>query len=596
MRKNSYCCNEFVAWILNQTPDKDLLDFVVSNRTLKSAFEGNGYTLKPTNLRKVHFLRSYSSYPVFDFFIDFIKEKFAFVTKSTRAFLEILDQNWLDKHWRAVLRQAESPQLLALSFLLSSKENLNARAKRLIRCKTIWTNSLDKERDKIDLKPIFLAIPPLFGQATTTQTIQKTTASKPEPGINARLNERLERERKEKRELKAKFQAEIEQANKKQEELKKTIALLKETIANSTIDIQAKLNQKDLELKHHLDRFFNQHFDTGNILKLATNSERFKGNADALITASQLILEEQKTLDLKHGLKSQCREQLIRLNQALENIDQAVADSIVLHPEILNVKLQIEAQINEISTVIELDDQPLASDTARQLHAAILNVNIKDDNLKEQLEILAKLVEHNADQGIILNDECDFLKETISKRHALHLDIAQLKSTYTPHPDSDSDTIVIKQKPLVFNLFQHFADFHKIHLVVDACNVILQKNSHWQNIISRSSPSNAFSIASKELIDKTKLKANWFMGITLVFDGSKPLNDIITEGNCTVIYARKVQEEHNADLVILDKTEELAKEGINAWLVTNDYGIRNSAEDTASAFVLTEAFTQLLLH
>ncbi|NLG14522.1 MAG: hypothetical protein GX561_10035 [Lentisphaerae bacterium] len=595
MRKNSYCCNEFVAWILNQTPDKDLLDFVVSNRTLKSAFEGNGYTLKPTNLRKVHFLRSYSSYPAFDFFIDFIKEKFASETSPTRAFLEILDQNWLDKHWRTVLRQAESPQLLVLAFLLSSKEKLNARAKRLIRCKTIWTNSLDKERDKIDLKPILLAIPPLFGQATATQTIQKAAETKPEPGVNARLNERLERERKEKRELKAKFQAEIEQANKKQDELKKTIALLKETIANSDIDTQVKLNQKDRELKAHLDQFFKKHFDTENTLKLATNSERFKGNADALIATSQLILKEQKALDLKHGLKSQCREQLVRLDKVLEDINLAVADSISLHPAILNVKLQIEAQINEINTAIELDDQPLASDTARQLHAAILNVNVKDDNLKKQLEALAKLVEQNADQGIILNDERDILKEIISERHALHLDIAQLKNTYTPQPDPDSDTIVIKEKPLVFNLFQHFANFHKIHLVVDACNVILQQNSHWQNIINRSSPSNAFSIASKELIDKAKLKAHWFLEITLVFDGSEPLNNIITDGNCTVVYARKVQEEHNADLVILEKTEALAKQGINVWLVTNDYGIRNKAEDTANAFVLTEAFTQLLL-
>ena len=70
-----------------------------------------------------------------------------------------------------------------------------------------------------------------------------------------------------------------------------------------------------------------------------------------------------------------------------------------------------------------------------------------------------------------------------------------------------------------------------------------------------------------------------------MFDGNDEENDKeCREGNVCVAYARRQQDEHNADLFIRDLFNgKLADK--NAWLVTDDYGLRYSIEDKVGAFI-----------
>ena len=70
-----------------------------------------------------------------------------------------------------------------------------------------------------------------------------------------------------------------------------------------------------------------------------------------------------------------------------------------------------------------------------------------------------------------------------------------------------------------------------------------------------------------------------------MFDGNDEENDQESrDGNVIVAYARRQQDEHNADLYIRDLFNgRLADE--SAWLVTDDYGLRYSVEDKVGAFI-----------
>ena len=73
------------------------------------------------------------------------------------------------------------------------------------------------------------------------------------------------------------------------------------------------------------------------------------------------------------------------------------------------------------------------------------------------------------------------------------------------------------------------------------------------------------------------------------------MNTVDIDGNLSVIYAKHIQEEHNADLVIKEKISELHEESKKVWLVTDDADLKQSVVDSCDAFVVPEALTNFIL-
>lgn len=119
-------------------------------------------------------------------------------------------------------------------------------------------------------------------------------------------------------------------------------------------------------------------------------------------------------------------------------------------------------------------------------------------------------------------------------------------------------------------------------LVMDAYNVML-RSPEWQARINDGKA--AFQELRGEFIRQCRTLGRLFKEVWLVFDGNDEENDQESrEGNVIVAYARRKQDEHNADLYIRDLFYgRLADE--NAWLVTDDYGLRYNVEDKVGAFM-----------
>ena len=133
-----------------------------------------------------------------------------------------------------------------------------------------------------------------------------------------------------------------------------------------------------------------------------------------------------------------------------------------------------------------------------------------------------------------------------------------------------------------------------VNIVIDACNVILKNGSHWERIIN-STAQNGFTTASRQFIERCRKKSHFFNSITIIFDSVNQLSTIETDGNMTVVYARRIQEEHNADLAIIDKIADLHESSEKVWLVTDDTDLKNAVVDTCDAYVIPEAFTNFIL-
>ena len=109
------------------------------------------------------------------------------------------------------------------------------------------------------------------------------------------------------------------------------------------------------------------------------------------------------------------------------------------------------------------------------------------------------------------------------------------------------------------------------------------RSPEWQNAINEGK--RPFQELRGEFIRQCRPLGGLFKEVWLVFDGNDEENDQESrDGNVIVAYARRRQDEHNADLFIHDLfCGKLANAG--AWLVTDDYGLRYSVEDKAGAFI-----------
>ena len=241
----------------------------------------------------------------------------------------------------------------------------------------------------------------------------------------------------------------------------------------------------------------------------------------------------------------------------------------------------------------ETEDLPL-SHTALQLYLELQNIRVNTPETEQELKRLQDFIETSEQHGLILPEEKETLFKLITKHQELHQNIRQLKSAHFLPKSAEAEEILQRDKQVILVMAQFLAVLPSVDIVIDACNVILKNGSHWERVIN-STPQNGFSVASKQFIERCRKKSRFFNSVTVVFDSENQLSTIETDGNMTVVYARRIQEEHNADLAIIDKITALHESSEKVWLVTDDTDLKHIVVDACDAYVVPEAFTNFIL-
>ncbi|MBP5673371.1 MAG: NYN domain-containing protein [Victivallales bacterium] len=596
-------CQEAFDWLIGHFTNQELVQFIQANGARKRALSFGGFQISVSTVRTKTML-SRLALPEFSRpLMECLADKNGPWQPLVRL-LPALDEKWLLEHWRNLIEDFDCPKDLAFAFSRLESPELKRLGERLLKVPSLWTKTFNPE-DNVSPVPFYkaqlmAAVTSLYHGAIKPQTDGTPSSEQPQDttteqveneGSSSKLQDKLLKEQARRREIQKSFNEFQQKAEEKETKLKTEIASLKQSLQETRESITNRLHEQELQHDAIMRQFVEQHF--GNHSELAHKADDFQTSSDALLLSVEQTIEEQKQLDQKHGLKTRLRDQQGKLTAALEKLKAITLDSTVVHPAIRRLIPKVEQQIAELENVIqdETDELPL-SHTALQLYLELQNIDVNCPETEQELKRLQEFIESSEQHGLILPEEKKTLFALIQKRHSLHQNLSQLKSSHFLPKSVVAEEILQRDKQVILVMAQFFAVLPTVDIVVDACNVILKDGSHWERIVK----SNGFAAASRQFIERCRKKRQFFNSIVLVFDSSvNQLNTVDIDGNLSIIYARHIQEEHNADLVIKEKTAELHGESKKVWVVTDDADLKHSVVDSCDAFVVPEAFTNFII-
>jgi hypothetical protein len=594
-------CQEAFDWLIGHFSNQALLQFVQSDNSRKRALSFGGFQLTVSTVRSKTMLLRLSQGDMPKQLMD----KLATMDGPWQPLINLLavvDEKWLLSHWRNLLEDFDCPQDIAFAMTRLEPPAVKRLGNRLMKVPSIWlgkTPSLSPESPVPFYKKQLLEAAqslcaslckPTDSAAPKEEPKQEETASETS---SPKLQDKLLKEQARRREIQREFNDFQQKAKEQEQTLKAKISELSLSLRETRDSITKRLHEQDVQHDALLKQFLEQHF--GSHDDLAFKAEQAQSTSDALLLTIEKTIEEQKQLDQKHGLKTRLREQQAKLTRALEKLKAITLDSTVIHPAIRRLIPQTEQQIAELQNAIngETDEMPL-SHTALQLYLELQNIRVNTPETEQELKRLQDFIETSEQHGLILPEEKETLFKLITKHQELHQNIRQLKSAHFLPKSAEAEEILQRDKQVILVMAQFLAVLPSVDIVIDACNVILKNGSHWERVIN-STPQNGFSTASKQFIERCRKKSRFFNSITVVFDSENQLSTIETDGNMTVVYARRIQEEHNADLAIIDKITALHESSEKVWLVTDDMDLKHAVVDACDAYVVPEAFTNFIL-
>ena len=597
-------CQEAFDWLMGHFSNQALLQFAQADNERRRALSFGGFQLTVSTVRSKTMLIRFAQGDMPRQLLD----KLACMDgpwQSLINLLAIVEENWLLAHWRNLLEDFDCPQDIAFAMTRLEPPAVKRLGNRLLKIPSVWrgkTPSLSPESPvPFYKKQLMEAAASLCAsickqEASTTpqtQPNQKAAETAEPEASSPKLQDKLLKEQARRREIQREFNDFQQKAKEQEQALKAKISELTLSLHETRDSIARRLREQDLQHDALLKEFLEQHF--GSHDDLALKAEQAQSTSDALLLTIEKIVEEQKQLDQKHGLKTRLREQQAKLASALEKLKAITLDSTVVHPAIRRLIPQTEQQIAELQNAIngETDEIPL-SHTALQLYTELQNIHVNTPETEAELKRLQDFIETSEQHGLILPGEKETLFNLIAKQQELHQNIRQLKSKHFLPKSAEAEEILHRDKQVILVMANFLAVLPSVNIVIDACNVILKNGSHWERIIN-STAQNGFTTASRQFIERCRKKSHFFNSITIIFDSVNQLSTIESDGNMTVVYARRIQEEHNADLAIIDKIATLHESSEKVWLVTDDTDLKNAVVDTCNAYVIPEAFTNFIL-
>lgn len=597
-------CQEAFDWLMGHFSNQTLLQFAQADNERRRALSFGGFQLTVSTVRSKTMLMRLAQGDMPRQLLD----KLACMDGPWQPLINLLaviDEKWMLAHWRNLLEDFDCPQDIAFAMTRLEPPAVKRLGNRLLKIPSVWrgkTPSLSPEAPvPFYKKQLMEAAASLCASickqeastAPQTQPNQKAAETAEPEASSPKLQDKLLKEQARRREIQREFNDFQQKAKEQEQALKAKISELTLSLHETRDSIARRLREKDLQHDALLKEFLEQHF--GSHDDLALKAEQAQSTSDALLLTIEKIIEEQKQLDQKHGLKTRLREQQAKLASALEKLKAITLDSTVVHPAIRRLIPQTEQQIAELQNAIngETDEIPL-SHTALQLYTELQNIHVNTPETEAELKRLQDFIETSEQHGLILPGEKETLFNLIAKQQELHQNIRQLKSKHFLPKSAEAEEILHRDKQVILVMANFLAVLPSVNIVIDACNVILKNGSHWERIIN-STAQNGFTTASRQFIERCRKKSHFFNSITIIFDSVNQLSTIETDGNTTVVYARRIQEEHNADLAIIDKIAGLHESSEKVWLVTDDADLKNAVVDTCDAYVIPEAFTNFIL-
>ena len=265
----------------------------------------------------------------------------------------------------------------------------------------------------------------------------------------------------------------------------------------------------------------------------------------------------------------------------------AIDRSISIHPGMEEMLRNVEGECKVIQDRINAHDSKkqnlsgVPSTFLLRLLTTVKSIPL-DENTPSEVQKIKDYLEHPQTRELLQQHEQALLRSECDRR----IDLWR-KVTDTKRPEGRQEQAVAQ----IFNMERLSAKFKNVTLIIDAYNAILRSDK----LKGKVDADSIAMVKSMFLRNCQKCLRGKFKKVLIVFDGADELHDMYETSteNYKVVYAKKQQDAHNADLFILNY---LANErgDETCWLVTDDYGLRDEAGDNVDANVETLALHRLL--
>ncbi len=513
---------------------------------------------------------------------------FLLPVRDAFEFLALLGDEWIEHNWRRLFQFLVDPRALALTMLLSVKgSRMNRLGCRLARCHEFWKQKPDITKEKYGILMDLMITP--FAQVSSSSIRARASKNL----LNAVLLDDPARKYGDMAnrlsEAEQSSQADREQRNeadKNAEMLARELAQSKGKAGNEIRTLKTKV--EDLETKLAKLEEENGWLRThgGNVPReWAESACDAHADNNALLDKAERILREQEERNLQYGTLKTLREDADRLHSMETRLREAMRISLSIHPGMNDIHRMVKQACDKADArlVEKTKDEELPSASVSlaflQLRTSIRSV-LPTADFRAELGRMRSFLDDGCMPQLLTKSEIAILRKDCDNRLEL---LCKATDTY----DKGIHSI-----PEIWNLLDRKGELGGTTLVMDGYNVLL-RSAEWQEAINGGRLT--FADARNAFIRQCRNElGRLFKEVWLVFDGNDEEQDLESrERNVVVVYARRQQEEHNADLYIRDLFHgQLATE--KAWLATEDYGLRHEVEDTAGAFLPVHALMGLL--
>ena len=590
-------CKEAIEWYVNKFTNKMLLELVQSDRNavrqVLVGFAQNEKSMANPIVKKrlVSYLEKNTEAQMK--LIPTSNE----AQEMVSAMIKSVGDQWVHDNWRSLLEASYDPRMLIAVFNQYDSDSFIGRlGHRLLYCPSLWkplpnteaTDVYEQVLKSFERNPVLNGCLTLFLFAANERpkALYQSTPQQQQPSQQEnKAAKRLQDEQKAHRETKGKLNEALTRLERLQE---KNEAAEKE-IKRLTHDHQEELQRINAEHQRQTDEAVTQ--ERLRLLGVDTDwlseSQQVKDDVEQAIFEARHILEVQRQSNELHGTRAALREKLSVLDKLYSELQNTVQEALVIHPDTEHALRQLE------KVQAALQDQLLQGGMEHKVGQPFLYYHLMakiksftlDERLPDSLQRLRECASNAQAIGMLTQQEhTDIISACTEQEHLWHNlrmeQFAMPKQQRTP--GNIPEILELTDRP----------EMPQVTIFLDAYNVI-RRSEYWNRLITERKGNNtevrlAFN---KKCIGM----GNHFRKIKIVYDGNDPLRNTVERfPGVDIIFAKRSQEEHNADNYIIDYVLHHKRAGDLFWLVSDDHDLCVRARPALDAIVSTQAFNKFI--
>ncbi len=514
-----------------------------------------------------------------------------------RHALAALDEMWLVRHWRELARGPDALALLAAAMACDVRSAVARRGRRLLRRNSLWEAGapLNDRPVPREWRALSTILEPETGRGGETGKKSSSTPPGPDRPDAVRRRQGLERRA-------ARFASERDSARAEIEALRNTHRENAQQWNQERRRLRARLAELEVENRALVEAIEAEAARRTRevrlrLLGLAGLPAEF-AEAEAALTPDrpllervEAVLERQARHDPVSGGYAAVREEIDRLEAALERIAEFAHNSLSVLPELHRVREEVRERLDQLRGLLHRHGRAADGAFARRLEREIEGATPDEQGLEAlgDIEQLLKVRPFRILAGAETVRE--LRRRLLARREQIEAILRERRLAAAAVP-CEGET---REGAGAWELLDFGRELERVRrsgrpltLVVDGYNVI--KGVAALERIERTR-GGAEARRTLELLCTRALPGEC---VEIVYDGDGPLTTTEKRtGQLRVVFAGRRNTEQNADNYIVDRLPELRSDG-SVWLVTADGGLRWRTRDRCTAWVDPVGFHRFL--